>query len=121
MNRNDYMTISGADYIRAMFANTEADGTLTLESEPEDSATWHMDWREENAETIAAEYEVLNAALTRLGKEHDRWEKSTEGMPEDLLEFWNTYILPYPSHDLDKDKLFFASILIFFLERASFP
>ena len=59
MNRNDYMTLSGADYIRAMFANTNSDGTLTLENEPEDRVTWYMDWSGKNVAEIVVEYEKL--------------------------------------------------------------
>lgn len=110
MNRNDYMTISGADYIRAMFANTEADCSLTLENEPEDSVIWYMDWSEQDVENIVAEYEKLIEALNRLGKDHDRWMESTEGMPADLLQIWNTYILPYPNHEMDDEKIFDISM-----------
>ena len=110
MNRNDYMTVSGADYIRAMFANTKSDGALTLENEPEDRMTWYMDWSEKDVESITMDYEKLCENLTALAKEHDRWEKSTEGMPADLLEVWNTYILPYPDCGMDEEKIFNISM-----------
>lgn len=111
MNRNDYMTLSGADYIRAMFANTRAeDGALTLENDPEDSDTWYMDWSEADAEKIAAEYETLQAALYRLAKDCNCWECSAEEIPEDLQETWNTYLLPYPHHGLDDELIFNISM-----------
>ena len=110
MNRNDYMTVSGADYIRAMYANTKADSSLTFEENGVEPVTRHMDWTEEKAERIAAEYEKLLTALNALSKDFDRWVQSTEGMPANLLEIWNTYILPYPDHGLDDEKLFDISM-----------
>ena len=108
MNRNDYLTLSGADYIRAMFANTKADASLTFEAE--EPVTWYMDWSEADAEEIVTEYKKLQSDLTRLAKDHDRWRGSTEGMPAELLEVWNTYILPYPDQGMDDDKIFDISM-----------
>ena len=103
MDRFDYNAISGADYIRAMFANTKPNGALYLE---DDEETWYLDWKEEDAEAIAGEFECLRAALARLAPDYDRWLKSTEGMPEDLQEIWDTYLRPYPDHGLDSNRLF---------------
>ena len=110
MNREDSLSVSGADYIRAMFANTQADGALFLEDEGENGVTWFMDWQKEDADEVVARFEALLAALTKLGKEHTRWETSTKDMPADLLEVWNTYIVPYPDHGMDREKLFEISM-----------
>lgn len=110
MNRDNYLSLSGADYIRAMFTNTQADGSLTFEEEGENGVTWFMDWTEADAEEIVGRFKALLSALSKLGKEHTYWEKSTEGIPEDLLEVWNTYIAPYPDHRMDPDELFEISM-----------
>lgn len=117
MNREDYLSVSGADYIRAMFANTQADGALFLEDEGENGVTWFMDWQKEDADEVVARFETLLAALTKLGKEHTRWETSTKDMPADLLEVWNTYIVPYPDHGMDHEKLFEISMKAEFDEK----
>lgn len=110
MNRENYLSVSGADYIRAMFANTKEDMSLTFEEEGKENTTCYMDWKEADMEEIVARFEKLLSALTRLGQEHDRWETSTEDMPEDLLAVWNTYIVPYPDHGMDENQLFDISM-----------
>ncbi len=106
MNREDYMSLSGVDYIRAMFANTKEDGSLILENEGEESFNAYVDWQEADVEKMVERFEALLAALTQLGKEHAYWEVSTKDMPETLLEVWNTYIVPYPDHGMDDEALF---------------
>ena len=117
MNRENYLSVSGTDYIRAMFANTQPDGTLFVEDEGENGTTWFMDWQKRDADELIARFEALLAALKKLGKEHDRWETSAKDMPADLLEVWNTYIAPYPDHGMDREKLFELSMKVEFDEK----
>lgn len=117
MNRENYLSVSGTDYIRAMFANTQPDGTLFIEDEGENGTTWFMDWQKRDADELIARFEALLAALKKLGKEHDRWETSAKDMPADLLEVWNTYIAPYPDHGMDREKLFELSMKVEFDEK----
>lgn len=100
MNRDDFVSVNGADYIRAMFRDTR-DGVLTFVSEEDSTETWHLDWDEETAEEIVQRFEKLMEALTRIGREHAYWERSTRDMPEDLLDVWNTYIAEFPDHGID--------------------
>ena len=108
MDREEFRGMSGADYIRAMFENTR-EGKLVLEDE-NDAKTYYMDWTKEAAEEAVTRFEKLLAELTRLGEDHTKWMESTQDMPEDLLEVWNTYILPYPDHGMDLEELQDASI-----------
>lgn len=110
MNRDNYLSVSGTDYIRAMFKNTQADGALTIEDEGENGATWFMDWQEADVEEVIARFETLLAALTQLGREHTYWEDFKEEMPADLQAVWDTYIAPYPDHGMDHDELFDISM-----------
>ena len=96
---------SGAQYIRAMFANMNEEGGVTLEREVGEPFIYYMDWTKEEMEAIVADYEKLEAALTQLGKEHGYWERSTRDMPADLLEIWNTYVAPFPENDFDEEQL----------------
>lgn len=116
MMYNDFVTLNGADYIRAMFANTK-NGKLILEDEEGIDEILSLDWDEETMERLVAKFEALVAMLDRLGKEHTRWEASTKDMPEDLLEIWNTYILPYPDHGMDNEELFNISMKAEFGEK----
>lgn len=111
MDRYDYKELSYPDYVRAMFANTKPDGGLTFRDENEtEDETCYLEWTEEEAEAIAKELENLCAALDRLVPEYDRWMESTAGMPEELVEIWNTYLRPYPDHNMDREQLYDISM-----------
>lgn len=105
MDREKYLSATGAEYIRAMFANTGADGALTLREEGKEPVTWYMRWTEADMEEIVRRYEALEAVLTRLGREHRRWEDSPEEMTEDLKAAWNIFVVPYPHHGMDEEQL----------------
>ena len=107
MDRENFMALSGADYIRAMYANT-IDGKLEMEEEGFEPEILKLDWNEAILEEVVARFEKLQSALSRLGREHAYWSISTKDMPEELLEVWNTYILPYPDHGMDEEALFDA-------------
>ena len=99
MNRDDFSSLSGADYIRAMFKNTAVDGSLIVEDE-EHSSVFYMDWKAEDVQVLTERFEKLRAALAHLGKFFPGAEAAEE-LPKELQEVWNTYIRPYPSHDID--------------------
>jgi len=109
MIRDNFLSVSGADYIRAMYANT-VDGKLTIGDEAQDGKTVCMDWDEQAAEAVVTRFEKLHTALTRLGKAHTCWDGDVKDMPEDLPEVWNTYIRPYPDHGMDPEALFAISM-----------
>lgn len=104
MIRDDYRCSSGAQFLRAMFANT-CDGKLTIGNDESDLATIPMDWDAGTAEELAQRCETLLEQLTRLGEEHERWAASTEGMPAQLLPVWDTYVRPFPDHGMDQATL----------------
>lgn len=105
MKREDYLDVSGSAFLRAMFENTQ-DGMLTMEEDEQFyPRTLVMDWDEAALEALITRFEHLSAALTRLGREHAYWEVSTKDMPGELLQVWNTYIVPYPDYDRDLDRL----------------
>ena len=110
MNRDHYLAISGGDYIRAMFANTQ-NRVLTMEDQESfQPDVYVLDWDQEKMENTVARFEKLQGALTRLGKDHAHWETATDALPQELLEVWNTYIRPYPDHGMDQEKLFDLSM-----------
>lgn len=104
MIRDDYCSMSGAAYLRELFAQT-CDGKLLIGNEGEDLVTYPMDWDAQTAQKLAQRCETLLAQLTRLGQEHERWEASTEGMPEELREAWNLFARPFPEHGMDQAAL----------------
>ena len=103
MNRDNFSSVSGEDYISAMFTNTAADGKLLLEDE-EYSDVFHMDWTEADVAALTERFEKLLATLTQLGKFFPRAE-AAEDLPEELQEVWNTYLRPYPPHGMDDEEL----------------
>lgn len=109
MKLNKYLDVRPANYIRAMFTHTK-NGKLVMEPEEESAYYYLLDWDKETAEVLAARCENLLTDLETLAKEHDRWMRSADGMPEDLLQVWNTYILPYPDHGMDSEVLFDISM-----------
>lgn len=110
MNRDDYLHLSGVEFLRTMFENTR-DGVLCMEDDDRcSSETIAMDWDEKALEVLLLHYENLVAALTRLGQEHERWKRSAQDMPQELRQVWDTYVVPYPDHGMDKGKLFMLTM-----------
>lgn len=102
--RND-LTPQG--YIRQLFRETQA-GKLAItdcpfDGEPE-THTYEVSWTAEEAEGIVQRYNLLTAALTRIGRLHDRLKEEkdrTELLTADQLDIWNTYVRPYEAFEVD--------------------
>lgn len=103
MNRDNSSAMTGVEYIRAMFSDTDADGTLLMEDE-EYSDEFYMDWTEADVAALTERFEKLLSALAQLGKFFPHAE-TAEDLPEALQAVWHTYIRPYPSHGMDAEEL----------------
>ena len=104
MNCENYISLTGADYIRAMFANTK-NGILTLGDE-DFTQDIPLDWNEEMMEEMVSIYEELVSDLAEL----TQWETSKETMPEKLMGVWRTFMEPYPNYEGDCEELFDLSM-----------
>lgn len=104
MNRENFASASGPDYIRAMYANTH-DGKLTIGDEDNGMEILGIDWNEQSMEEVIAYFETLLAALTRLGQ-----MIAGETVPGELREVYDTYIKPYPDHGMDPEMLYDISM-----------
>lgn len=102
-SEND-ISMSGSEYIRFLYQSTN-DGKLTVAYDEDDAVTYPMAWDAQAAEELAQQFETLRGQLEAIGKQYDALMVSTEGLPEELLAVWNTYVRPFPDHNMDKEVL----------------
>jgi hypothetical protein len=102
--RND-LTPQG--YIRQMFRQTR-DGKLAITRNPgvgePETITYQVNWTAEDAEQIVQRYNLLTAALFRIGRLHDQLEEEENRIKllnAEQLEIWNTYVRPYDPFEVD--------------------
>ncbi len=96
------------NYIREMFARTR-NGVLQMEEEDEE-VIYRLDWDQATAEKMTLQVEALLHALAGLGVTHSDWENCEENVPAELKAVWQTYIMPYPDHGMDRQTLFEISM-----------
>ena len=107
MTREMRNNLTPQDYIRQMFRETQ-DEKLSITyypfvGEPE-TITYQVNWTEEEAEQIVQEYNLLTAALSRIGRLHDQLELEETRkclLTAADLEVWNTYVCPYEPFECD--------------------
>ena len=99
------------DYIRRLFCETKG-GELKISYFPfldqPYSFTYRMDWTNQDAEAIVARYNSLTAALTQIGKCHNKLgdeKKRKELLSPKELDVWDTYIRPFESFEVDSDAI----------------
>ena len=92
-----------SQYVRTLF-NESRDGELTA-GDLDDRFDYLVEWDEETAETLAQECGALVGHLTELSQQFEKLRSETRHLTKDQMEVWNTYLHPFPKHNLDMDAL----------------
>ncbi len=92
-----------SQYVRTMF-NESRDGELTA-GDLDDRFDYLVEWDEETAEALAQECGALVAHLTELSNQYEMLKTETRHLTQEQLDVWNTYLRPFPKHNLDMDAL----------------
>ena len=92
-----------SQYIRTLF-NESRDGELTA-GDLDDRFDYLVEWDEETAEALAQECGTLVGHLTELSHQFEKLRSETQHLTKKQMEVWNTYLRPFPKHNLDMDAL----------------
>ena len=92
-----------SQYVRTLF-NESRDGELTT-GDLDDRFDYLVEWDEETAEALAQECGTLVGHLTDLSHQFEKLRNETQHLTKEQMEVWNTYLRPFPKHNLDMDAL----------------
>jgi hypothetical protein len=92
-----------SQYVRTLF-NESRDGELTA-GDLDDRFDYLVEWDEETAEVLAQECGTLVGHLTELSHQFEKLRSETQHLTKKQMEVWNTYLRPFPKHNLDMDAL----------------
>ncbi len=90
-------------YVRTMFDESR-DGELTA-GDLDNRFDYLVEWDEETAEALAQECGTLVGHLTELSHQFEKLRNETRHLTKEQMEVWNTYLRPFPKHNLDMDAL----------------
>lgn len=98
-----------------MIANTISQYVLTLFDESRDGVMtagdldnrfdYLVEWDKKTAEALAQECGTLVGHLTELSQQFEKLKVETRHLTQEQLAVWNTYLKPFPKHNLDMDAL----------------
>jgi hypothetical protein len=92
-----------SQYVRTLFDESQ-DGWLTIGIDQE-RFDYEVEWDENRAEELAVRCQRLVDLLTMLAPMQDSLQQSTRRLSKEQLEVWNTYLRPFPEHDMDNEAL----------------
>jgi len=90
-------------YVRTMFDESR-DGKLTL-GRDEDRFDYPVDWDEQTAKELAQQCSTLVGHFKELSHQFEKLRNETRHLTREQLDVWNTYLRPFPKHNLDMEKL----------------
>ena len=114
MNTQTRKDLTPQGLIRRMFAETE-NGKVSVGFEnpysyfAEEERIFHLNWTEEDADTVIQRYNLLTLSLARIARVHDQLEDEENRirlLSKDDLKVWETYVRPYEPMQVDWDELY---------------
>ena len=114
MNTQTRKDLTPQGLIRRMFAETE-NGKVSVGFEnpysyfAEEERTFHLNWTEEDADTVIQRYNLLTLSLARIARVHDQLEDEENRirlLSKDDLKVWETYVRPYEPMEVEWDELY---------------
>ena len=98
-----------------MIQNTISQYVLTLFDESRDGEMiagdadnqfdYPVEWDEHTANELAQQCGALVAHFTALSLQFERLRNETHHLTQEQMAVWNTYLRPFPKHNLDMEKL----------------
>ena len=92
-----------SQYVHTLFEESR-DGEMTA-GDLDDRFDYSVDWDEKTAEALAQQCGELVAQLTELSHQYENLKTDTRHLTKEQLKIWNTYLKPFPKHNLDMDAL----------------
>ena len=92
-----------SQYIRTMFDESR-DGELTVGNE-DDRFDCPVDCDKQTANELAQQCGTLVGHLTVLSHQFEKLRNETRHLTKEQMDVWNTYLRPFPKHNLDMEVL----------------
>lgn len=98
-----------------MIKNTIFRHVLTLYDESRDGEMiagdadnrfdYPVEWNRQTANELAQQCSTLVTHFTELSHQYEKLQNETQHLTKEQLEVWNTYLCPFPKHNLDTEAL----------------
>ena len=92
-----------SQYVHTMFDESR-DGELTV-GNADDRFDCPVEWDEQTAELLAQQCSTLVGHLTELSHQFEKLRTETRHLTRKQMDVWNTYLRPFPPHNLDMEAL----------------
>ena len=90
-------------YVRIIFDESR-DGEL-IAGDADNRFDYPVEWDEQTADELAQQCSMLIGHLTELSHQYEKLRSETRHLTQEQMDVWNTYLRPFPKHDLDMQKL----------------
>ena len=90
-------------YVLTLFDESR-DGELIV-GDADNRFDYPVDWGEQTAKKLAQQCSALIGHFTELSHQFEKLRSEARHLTQEQLEVWNTYLRPFPKHNLDMEKL----------------
>lgn len=92
-----------SEYVRIMFDESR-DGEL-IAGDADNRFDYPVEWDEQTANELAQQCGTLVGHLTVLSHQFEKLRNETRHLTKEQMDVWNTYLRPFPKHNLDMEAL----------------
>lgn len=90
-------------YVLALF-NESRNGEL-IAGDDDNQFDYPVDWDEQTANELAQQCSTVVGYFTELSHQFEKLRNETRHLTQEQLDVWNTYLCPFPKHNLDMESL----------------
>lgn len=91
------------EYVRTMFHESR-DGEL-MAGDADNQFDYPVEWDEQTAKELAQQCSTLVGHFKELSHQFEKLRNETRHLTKEQLDVWNTYLRPFPKHNLDMEAL----------------
>lgn len=91
------------EYVHTMFDESR-DGELVA-GDADNRFDYPVEWDEQTANELAQQCSALVGHLTALSRQFEKLRTQTRHLTAEQMDVWNTYLRPFPKHNLDMEAL----------------
>ncbi len=90
-------------YVLTLFDESR-DGEM-IAGDVDNQFAYPVEWDEQTAKELAQQCSTLVGHFTELSHQFEKLRNETQHLTKEQLDVWNTYLRPFPKHNLDMEKL----------------
>jgi hypothetical protein len=91
------------EYVVTLFDESR-DGEL-IAGDADNQFDYPVEWDEQTANELAQQCGALVGHLAELSHQFEKLRSETRHLTKEQMQVWNTYLRPFPKHNLDMDAL----------------